>query len=518
MNIYRLSKIFCADSANWVTSKLNKGSIFLVFFLIISCKQQTLNDGDYLIISASSGKTLGVVEGDLGGNDPVLEHDRTDLATINKIWMFKRFGDANYTIVSKQTGKALTVFQGSPENNSPIEQADLVFSDAQQFKIATAYPNASGLFTLMNQGSGKVISLREGNLEQRPYLLNKSQQWRIEPFLHDTEALLSIYEDCPSSKSDKINYISRDSNFPNKGYINPKNSKGAFTPTAKRHEQGVSALLNALYLGQYHSAYQIATSPDALNLRACKMLDDKKRPLLVYKAVENQTPRSAYINLLWRVQGANNLILESPHSGSDGGVSFASMRIFYYSSAQAMIMNEQDRHSSNIRSGCNGNSGSYGISDVAHAPTSLFHFSHKLLSQLYPTALIANLHGMGKSGNGISISNGLGYSSSVKKDSAIAHFTDIFLQHEAFMSGSRTDFTACQKGTGFTRKQRVCGTTNIQGRHLNGSKNECTERGKIDSDRFLHVEQGAYIRGNQARQKALAEVFDNMVDTWGSPN
>lgn len=328
-----------------------------------------------------------------------------------------------------------------------------------------------------------------------------------------------VCKDCESEVGNKLKFIANDGNFPTSGYPNPKNSNGGFTVRAQKNRAEIELLVQALGQGDFVEAYNIATNPDGLHLLACKMVDNANRPILFFKAISGRSPRSAEINLLWRIKGQKNLIMESPHSGDDGSVIFANARQFYFSSALAMICNEYTRHASRIKSGCDGNSGDYEISDVAHATTSLFHYTHKILSELFLDALVLNLHGMGKSGNGIAISNGLSYGSMARPESALSVFTDEFLDHDLFGSDGnmKSDFTSCQGGTAFSKRNRVCGTTNVQGRHLNQSPAPCTQRGRVDSDRFIHVEQGAYIRNNPSRQRALAEVWDRMVEVWEYP-
>ncbi len=41
---------------------------------------------------------------------------------------------------------------------------------------------------------------------------------------------------------------------------------------------------------------------------------------------------------------------------------------------------------------------------------------------------------------------------------------------------------------------RLCGTTNVQGRHLNGASQPCTEAAASASGRFIHLEQSAAVR------------------------
>ena len=55
---------------------------------------------------------------------------------------------------------------------------------------------------------------------------------------------------------------------------------------------------------------------------------------------------------------------------------------------------------------------------------------------------------------------------------------------------------------------RVCGTTNTQGRHLNGSSNACRERPDEASGRFIHLEQNFGLLFNpEPLVNAIDQVF-----------
>ncbi|MCP4808669.1 MAG: hypothetical protein GY884_25290 [Proteobacteria bacterium] len=58
--------------------------------------------------------------------------------------------------------------------------------------------------------------------------------------------------------------------------------------------------------------------------------------------------------------------------------------------------------------------------------------------------------------------------------------------------------TTCNELAGATVEQRKCGTTNVQGRQLNGSKEPCEEAAETASGRFLHLEQSSVVRQDLA--------------------
>ena len=68
--------------------------------------------------------------------------------------------------------------------------------------------------------------------------------------------------------------------------------------------------------------------------------------------------------------------------------------------------------------------------------------------------------------------------------------------------------TSCNDYGADNDAERVCGTSNTQGRHLNGSSDACGEGAPSASGRFIHLEQNrTVIEKADAVSEAILSVF-----------
>ena len=66
--------------------------------------------------------------------------------------------------------------------------------------------------------------------------------------------------------------------------------------------------------------------------------------------------------------------------------------------------------------------------------------------------------------------------------------------------------TTCNASDDVRADQHLCGTTNVQGRVLNGSAQACTEPAGTASDRFIHLEQNLSIRESETARQSVVEA------------
>jgi hypothetical protein len=70
------------------------------------------------------------------------------------------------------------------------------------------------------------------------------------------------------------------------------------------------------------------------------------------------------------------------------------------------------------------------------------------------------------------------------------------------------EVTSCNSGAGVPRQLHLCGSTNVQGRHLNGSPQACTVSASAASGRFVHLEQSSAVRADPSTiLDAFAQAF-----------
>lgn len=162
--------------------------------------------------------------------------------------------------------------------------------------------------------------------------------------------------------------------------------------------------------------------------------------------------------------------------------------------ALALVVAGTHRCANPVASGCSGSTGVCGVSsepyresDMAHFGGSYFHAAHAALLAAEPTLVVLSLHGM--SGSGISLSNGT--------SDPVAPTTLLAATAQALATAFPSDYvTACNVGAGVLQDIRLCGTTNTQGRLVNGSVAPCSQAAPSSADRFLHLEQSLTIRNN----------------------
>jgi len=221
----------------------------------------------------------------------------------------------------------------------------------------------------------------------------------------------------------------------------------------------------------------------------------------LWRPEESGTGRAVFA---WRTAGARGLILEAPHPNYDMQTLVESSGLFDALQARALIGSGTHRCGSDVVSGCSGTTGAcgdsapYTISDPAHSTETVFHAAHEALSELHATDIVISVHGM--AGDGVSLSNGT--TDDVDSDSLVAQLATALA--EAYPSD---EVTSCNDFDGANNENRLCGTTNVQGRHLNGSLEPCGTAASAASGRFIHMEQELSIRQNPGPLTAVLSLL-----------
>ena len=191
---------------------------------------------------------------------------------------------------------------------------------------------------------------------------------------------------------------------------------------------------------------------------------------------------------------ARGLVLEVPHPLYDIGTPDQGRAGFLVSQGRALIVAGSHRCASFTPSGCDGStsacgaiSGPYPVSDSAHIATELFHFVHTRIAAQWPSTVIFSLHGM--TDTGVSISNGT--TTTIASD-APRVIPDVVAAYQRNFPTATV--TTCNDYAGAPIQERLCGTTNVQGRQLNGATDPCISAATDVSHRFVHVEQDSELR------------------------
>jgi len=219
---------------------------------------------------------------------------------------------------------------------------------------------------------------------------------------------------------------------------------------------------------------------------------------------------SGQARIAWRHSGAAPLQLGAPHPIYDTGSLEVALAIFERTSARLLVVSGTHRCASLVESPCSGSTlvcgggnAPYRISDPAHWDRTVFHRAAVRLARSFPDDWVASIHSMSVY-PGISVSDGTWGELDVGADPTPAAARVWAALVQAFP----LDYVStCNEGLGVEPDRRLCGTSNLQGRAVNGVSEVdlCTLGADLGSGRFVHQEM-AYD---------LAEATASQVgDAW----
>jgi hypothetical protein len=202
---------------------------------------------------------------------------------------------------------------------------------------------------------------------------------------------------------------------------------------------------------------------------------------------------------------ARNLAIESPHVVFELDTVEEGAQLVTELGARSLFLagvhrcaNSEVSPCSGTTSVCDGDTGSFRISDAPHFTRSFFHVAHGVSLNLGPVPTAIQLHGQ-SSAPGIELSDGT-------KGPQPSTATVNLLRFALSQRGVRV--ASCNWPADDPESLNLCGTTNVQGRLSNGSDSACTEGASTGNQSFLHLEQNRKIRGNPTKLiAALKQVF-----------
>lgn len=194
----------------------------------------------------------------------------------------------------------------------------------------------------------------------------------------------------------------------------------------------------------------------------------------------------------------SGLVIQSPHPLNDWNTGNQGVYVFMQTEARAFFVSGAHRCNSPDYSDCSGttstcssSSEKYRISDQPHVVTGMFQLTTGVMESSLTEMIVVQLHGFGKGADDpdLIMSNGTHVTPQNDHISTLrAEFEDI---------DSTLTFKIPHIDTSWTR---LAGTTNVQGRLINGSADPCNTRPSSATGRFLHLEQ----------------AYDNLRDTRSS--
>ena len=212
--------------------------------------------------------------------------------------------------------------------------------------------------------------------------------------------------------------------------------------------------------------------------------------------------------VLLRTGEAAPLILGAPHPLYDIDTLDEAVVLFEQTGARALIAAGAHRCTntavsicSGTSSVCTGASEAYRISDMAHVTDSFYQAAHRVLVDRFADDLVVSVHGMSR--DGISLSDGT--TEPTTADAPVARLAAALI---TALPEEAADITTCNDYPGAERETHLCGTTNTQGRLVNGGS--CTEAASAASGRFIHLEQSRTVRADpMSVAEALSVVLED---------
>ena len=245
----------------------------------------------------------------------------------------------------------------------------------------------------------------------------------------------------------------------------------------------ISALLKAI------SGHQLPN-----NFRRERVADDNRNFSLIYSSKIAGAPI-----IIMAEDPDRDIILEAPHPVKDRATGLQAAHLLVALGARAAIISGNNRCAAQTRSSCSGKTRicgggrrAYPSSDPAHNTESLFHQAHIALAKLWPDAKIVQLHGYRQRDSDTLFVLSDGTRLQRRPDN---EFSGKVRDRIRLAAGTAAIAVSCQDPTDRRFDYRpLCARTNVQGRHLNGSEDQCHSNATLSSGRFLHIEQQYKVR------------------------
>jgi hypothetical protein len=264
-------------------------------------------------------------------------------------------------------------------------------------------------------------------------------------------------------------------------------------------------IINDILAGNYSSAH---TRADSIGYQLLSYTDNSVTPNKFYYVLEKKSTGSNYWGtfIYNPAPSRPKLFIQSPHPKYDSNTGQQGFYIFQTVNAGAWYISGVHRCNSTVSSSCDGttdacNAGtSYRISDQPHNIDGVLQRTTSIFNAAISGLIVLQNHGFGKTTGDPDVIMGNGTSS-------YPSGTDYLLAVANNLTRLDTSLTfkIAHINTDWTR---LTGTTNVQGRLLNGIANACTQYASSATGRFLHIEQSyAGLRDSKTNWGKLANAI-----------
>jgi len=276
-------------------------------------------------------------------------------------------------------------------------------------------------------------------------------------------------------------------------------SGGGYTPPTSAELQAFEAGLTTLLLGQQESAVSLLKSA---GLEAVVLQETGGQTLLLVREPAGQAARGWGLYAFDVAPARPDLVIEVPHAQFEEKTADQGAEYTVALKPAALLVAGAHRCASDTASPCSGTTAvcsttaqAFRVSDAAHYTEAAFQAAHRAATAQWPSAVAVQLHGMTfvTGGPHAVVSDGTSFSA---PSAGLANQLAAALAQQLGLA-----VESCNQPHTAT----LCGTTNVQGRHSNGSPAPCTVPASAATGRFLHLEQSSELRGAQ-RAKVLASL------------
>ncbi len=239
----------------------------------------------------------------------------------------------------------------------------------------------------------------------------------------------------------------------------------------------------------------------AVNYELFQIQDTQAAGDLVYGAgpTSGNTDGRGWFFVRPKALAQRPLVIEAPHTVFDSRTGVLSAEIFRATRPRVLFLAGTHRCANGAESGCSGKTGVCGTpsapykeSDMAHTPVAYFQIFHQRAMLLASDPLTAlQMHGFSSKDTDpeFTFSNG----TTTDVDSALSNTLAVALENKLTATTSGKPGNSCNRDGNINR---LCGTTNVQGRFTNGVDPAmvCTTAASKSADRFVHMELSYDLR------------------------
>jgi hypothetical protein len=236
--------------------------------------------------------------------------------------------------------------------------------------------------------------------------------------------------------------------------------------------------------------------------------------------------------LIVNTNARKDLIAEAPHVPFEAGTGEQAVTLVRDLGGRAALVSGAHRCASRSFTTCNGktavcgNLEGYRDSDVGHNMATMFNAAHVAFAERWNQSIVVSLHGMKEDEAGrtqIIISNGIRGEDKGEMTAA----TKLRLALTGSFNPPGTVVDCNYRPDDAFNYRKLCGYTNVQGRHVNGGPDACLQSVDSGTGRFIHLEQDwnvlrpyaqnwARLDENE-RARAITKAFAGVVPAISAP-